>query len=213
MSRLPKLAKRQESDRVDERFDLAIVRIDAANAEDPTRVGTSEGSRPKELHHAALMTGWVRRLRPDADEVLLLAARGHHIRRWTVPRNSYPAGRSGYLRWRTSLHEVHATELGRILADVGYDPETIERVQHIVRKDNLRSDPDVQTLEDALCLVFLGEQLEAYAKRMDDEKLVEVLRKSWAKMSERGRELALTLDLGPVGGELVRRALEPAERP
>ncbi len=195
---------------MDERFDLAIARIDAANAEDPTPVETPEGPRPKELYHAALITDWVRRLRPDVDETLLLAARGHHIRRWTVPRSSYPAGRSGYLRWRTYLHEVHATELGSILADVGYDLELIERVQQIVRKDNLRTDPDVQTLEDALCLVFLGEQLEIYAHRMEDEKLVEVLRKSWAKMSERGRELALTLDLGPAGGELVRRALEPA---
>ena len=192
---------------VDDRFTRAIAAIDAVNAADPTLVSTAEGPRPKELHHAALMTEWVRRLRPDADEALLLAARGHHIKRWTVPRASYPVGRTSYLRWRTYLHEVHAEELGRILAEVGYEAATIERVQHIVRKDGLRTDPDTQTLEDALCLVFLGEQLEAYAGRLADEKMVEVLRKSWTKMSEAGRAFALTLDLGPAGSELVRRAL------
>ena len=191
----------------DDRFAHAVAAIDAVNATDPTIVTTAGGPRPKELHHAELMTEWVRLLRPDADEALLLAARGHHIRRWSVPRASYPAGRSGYLRWRTYLHEVHAEELGRILADAGYEAATIERVQRIVRKDGLRTDRDTQTLEDALCLVFLGEQLEAYAGRLPDEKMVEVLRKSWTKMSAQGRAFALTLDLGPAGTVLVRRAL------
>jgi hypothetical protein len=192
---------------VDDRFTRAIAAIDAVNAGDPTLVPTPDGPRPKELHHATLMTEWVRRLRPDADEALLLAARGHHIKRWSVPRASYAPGRTAYLRWRTHLHEVHAEELGRILADAGYEAATIERVQRIVRKDALRTDPDTQTLEDALCLVFLGEQLEAYAGRLPDEKMVDVLRKSWTKMSAQGREFALTLDLGPAGSELVRRAL------
>lgn len=191
----------------DDRFQRAIAAIDAVNAADPTLVSTAEGPRPKELHHAERMTEWVRRLRPDAGEALLLAARGHHIKRWSVPRASYPAGRTAYLRWRTYLHEVHAEELGRILAEVGYEPATIERVRHIVRKEELRTDPDTQTLEDALCLVFLSEQLEAYAGRLPDEKMVEVLRKSWTKMSPQGREFALGLDLGPAGSELVRRAL------
>lgn len=192
---------------MDDRFARAIAAIDAVNAGDPTHVATAAGLRPKELHHAELMTEWVRRLRPDADEALLLAARGHHIKRWSVPRVSYPAGRTGYLRWRTYLHDIHAEELGRILAGAGYEAATIERVQRIVRKEALRDDPDTQTLEDALCLVFLGEQLEAYAGRLPDEKMVEVLRKSWTKMSAQGREFALTLDLGPTGSELVRRAL------
>ena len=193
--------------RVDDRFAEAIARMDAVNAEDPTLLETPDGRRPKELRHAELMTHWVQRLRPDADEALLLAARGHHIRRWSVPRASYPAGRSGYLRWRTYLHHVHADEVGRILTDVGYDPDTIARVRRIVRKDDLRTDADVQTLEDALCLVFLSEQLETYATRLPDEKMVEVLRKSWTKMSPQGREFALTLDLGPAGSDLVGRAL------
>ena len=96
----------------DARFDRAIAAIDAANAESPTGV---------ELDHAVRVTDWVRRLRPDASEALLLAARAHHIRRWTVPRDSYPDGRSGYLRWRRDLHEVHAREVATILEAEGYE--------------------------------------------------------------------------------------------
>ena len=165
----------------DQRFDRAIAAIDAANAESPTGV---EGD------HAVRVTEWVRTLRPDASEELLLAARAHHIRRWTSPRSSYPDGRSGYLRWRRDLHEIHAREVGAILHDVGYGPETIARVQDLVRKKGLASDPEVQTLEDALCLVFIQTQYDELAGRLDDEKMQSVVAKTLAKMSDEGRAAA-----------------------
>ena len=162
----------------DDRFARAIAAIDAANAESPTGV---EGD------HAVRVTEWVRTLRPDASEELLLAARAHHIRRWTTPRSSYPDGRSGYLRWRRDLHEIHAREAGAILAEAGYGRETIERVQDLVRKKRLATDPEVQTLEDALCLVFIQTQYDELAGKLDDEKMQSVVAKTLAKMSDRGR--------------------------
>jgi hypothetical protein len=194
-----------------ERFQRAIVAIDAANADDPNLLETAKGPRPKELVHAELLTDWVRRLQPEASEPLLLAARAHHIRRWVTPRSSYPKGRSGYLKWRRDLHRFHADEVARILAQAGYEAEVVSRVRQIVRKERLTLDPEVQTLEDALCLVFLQLQLDETAGRVaDDEKMVDVLRKSWRKMSPAGREFALGLDLSEEGRELVRRALEPS---
>ena len=117
----------------------AIAAIDAANAEDPTMITVRGRTGPKEIVHAELVTEWVRDLAPDASEALLLAARGHHLRRWTVPRSSYPAGRAGYLRWRRDLHEQHARELGEILDDAGYDADTVARVQTLVRKHGPRA--------------------------------------------------------------------------
>ena len=145
------------------RFEQAIAAIDAANADDPTTITDRVELRPKELAHADLVTEWVVALRPDASDALLLAARAHHLRRWTVPRTSYPTGRAGYLRWRKDLHEQHAREVGEILAAVGYDTETIDRVQNLVRKRGLGRDPEVKTLEDALCLVFLETQFHDLA--------------------------------------------------
>ena len=191
----------------DARFQDAIARIDAANADDPETLRIDGADLPKELTHARMLTGWVRRLRPAADDVLLLAARAHHVRRWTIPRGEYPAGRRGYLRWRTALHQFHADEVERLLADAGYDEPVIGRVQQLVRKVNLRRDPDVQTLEDGLCLVFLDTQLGDLRRKHPESKLIDVLQKTWKKMSPRARELALELDLDADDRALIERAL------
>lgn len=185
----------------------AFAAIDAANGADPTRIVVRGEERPKELAHAELVTEWVRRLEPEAGEALLLAARAHHLRRWTIPRGSYPEGRSGYLRWRKALHEQHAREVAEILAAVGYDDATIARVQDLVRKRRLGKDDEVQVLEDALCLVFAETQLQDLARRVETEKMVDVIRKTLAKMSPRAIDLALTLDLPDDSRVLVARAL------
>jgi hypothetical protein len=192
-----------------DRFSAAIAAIDTANASDPNQVSVRGETGPKELVHARLVTEWVRKLRPDASEPLLLAARGHHLRRWTVPRSSYPAGRSGYLRWRRDLHTHHAEELGAILRATGYDSETTERVQALVRKAGLGRDPETQTLEDALCLVFLETQLADVAHRLDPEKLASVLAKTVDKMSAGAVAAAAELPLTPEARRLLEAALAP----
>jgi hypothetical protein len=189
------------------RFGRAVAAIDAANADDPHRITVRGRERPKELAHAELMTVWVRRLQGDAGEALLLAARAHHVRRWEIPRESYPTGRSGYLRWRRALHEHHARIVGELLGAEGYDHDTVERVQTIVRKRGLGKDDEVQVLEDALCLVFLETQFAALAARLDDAKLDDVVRKTVAKMSDGARELVSTLELEEGERAALARAL------
>jgi len=191
-----------------ERFDEAIALIDEANAADPNTVTVRGRSGPKELLHAYLITEWVQRLAPDASQQLLLAARAHHIRRWEIPRDSYPPGRSGYLRWRRDLHTLHAQHAALALGEAGYDDETVQQVEQIIRKYRLGKDPEVQVLEDALCLVFLETQLDDTAAKLGDEaKTLEVLRKTWRKMSAAGRELALQLPLSDRGHGLVETAI------
>lgn len=169
-----------------ERFARAIAAIDEGNAGDPNIITVGARTGPKEIVHAQLVTEWVEKLRPGASEPLLLAARGHHLRRWTVPRTSAPSGRAGYLRWRKSLQEQHARELGALLTEAGYDDATVERVQSIVRKEHLATDAEVQTLEDALCLVFLETQLLDVAARLDPETLTRVIIRTAHKMSPAG---------------------------
>ena len=190
------------------RLERAVAAIDAANADDPETIVIDGQVRPKEQAHAELMTSWVLRLEPDATDAQLLAARAHHLRRWSIPRSSYPEGRAGYLRWRTALKQQHAAEVGEILAEQGYDRDTIDRVQQIVRKEGLATDPMVQTHEDALCLVFLETQLLDLAREQGDDKTVEIIRKTVRKMSDRGLAAALELELPPAGASLVARALD-----
>jgi hypothetical protein len=192
-----------------ERLRRALDAIDAANAGDPQRIGVRGDVRPKELAHAELVSGWVERLRPDASEALRLAARAHHVRRWEIPRERYPEGRSGYLRWRKALGAHHAKVVGEILAGEGYSETTIARVQEIVRKWNLGSDAEVQVLEDALCLVFLETQFHDLTRRLEAAKLLEVTRKTLRKMSSRAVELAAELPLDPQDRVYIERAVHP----
>jgi hypothetical protein len=190
----------------EERLAAALAAIDAANTADPNRITIRGVEQPKELGHAALVTEWVQRLTPEPSEALLLAARAHHLRRWTIPRASYPLGRSGYLRWRKELHEQHARDVADILAGVGYDDTEIARVQDLVRKHRLGKDPEVQVLEDALCLVFVETQFHDLAARTDDEKMVDVVAKTLKKMSPAAIELAVELELSPEDSALLARA-------
>ena len=188
------------------RFHEAIVRFDRANAEDPN-VETADGaSHPKELLYAQRMSEALERFAPDASEVVRLAVRCQHIRRWTVPRDSYPEGRDGYRRWRTDLGRFHAETASDILRQVGYDDATVGRVQALLRKERLKADPEVQLLEDVVCLVFLRHYLAPFAAQHADEKVVGILQKTWRKMSERGRAAARDLDLAPEVRALATRA-------
>ncbi len=163
--------------------------------------------RPKELAHADLMTEWVRRLDPDASEAQLLAARAHHLRRWSSPRSSYPEGRAGYLRWRADLKKQHAEEVAGILAAAGYDEATVDQVQRIIKKIGLGTDAAVQVHEDALCLVFLETQLASTADQLGDEHMLDVIRKTAAKMSPAGLAEVGAIPMRDHDRELIARAL------
>jgi Domain of unknown function (DUF4202) len=194
-----------------ERFARAVSEIDLANADDPNRIMVRGELRAKELAHAELATEWVRRLEPEPSEALLLAARAHHIRRWVSPRSSHPTGRVGYLRWRRALHQLHAEAVGAILQRTGYDEEMIERVQRIVAKRDLGKDKDAQVLEDALCLVFIETQFDDLRRRLDREKMVDVVRKTLHKMSGDAIALALTIDIADEDRALILEAAAGGE--
>ena len=191
----------------EERFRDAITRIDDANREDPNRETFRGQEHPKELLYAQRMTHWLERLAPEAPEPLRLAARAQHIRRWEIPRSDYAMDRTGYLKWRTYLYQFHADRAAEIMRAVGYDEETVERVQFLLKKKRLKADPDSQMLEDVICLVFLEDYLADFAQQHDEEKLINILQKTWKKMSTQGREVALTLDIPPAARELVEKAL------
>jgi hypothetical protein len=189
------------------RLEAALAAIDARNAEDPNVLVVDGVARPKELAHAALVTEWVLRLEPDATDAQLLAARAHHLRRWTSPRSAYPDGRAGYLRWRTEAKKRHAAEVADLLAGVGYDAETIDRVAAIITKRGLGRDRAVQIHEDALCLVFLQTQLDELIEQLGDDHTVEVLAKTAKKMSAAGLAAAGGLELSADGHRLLAAAL------
>jgi len=192
-----------------DRFQRVIRSIDQANGEDPNSAVVDGVAWPKEQLYGMRMQEWVEELDPGASEALRIAARSQHIRRWEIPRSDYPMDRRGYLRWRTTLYAFHADRASEILRAQEYDTETIEHVRALLQKRNLRADTDVQTLEDAAALVFLVHHLDDFLERDDiaEEKAIDIIRKTWKKMTERGHEAASALALSDESTALLEKAL------
>jgi hypothetical protein len=191
-----------------DRFNRALQAIDEANAQDPNLEEWEGSSHPKELLYGRRMTECLARICPGASEILRLAARGQHIRRWEIPRSDYPRTREGYLRWRTRLYGFHGDQLGLIMSKAGYDEASIQRVKRLLSKRDLRTDPESQALEDTACLVFLEYYFAPFAADHDEPKLIEIVRKTWRKMSDAARAHALELDLPGNLGAVVAKALD-----
>ncbi len=194
------------------RLAAAFAAFDAANAADPTVVHAEGRDWPKELLYARQMSARLDRFAPAASEVLRLAARCQHIRRWEIPRDAYPRDRVGYLKWRTELKHMHARIAGEILAGLAFDAATIGRVQSLMKKERLKQDPEAQTLEDVVCLVFLENWFAEFSTQHDPDKVVDIVAKTWVKMSPAGHSAALELagGLPPAALALVQRALAGA---
>ena len=177
-------------------YERAVALIDAANAEDP-RMDTDAAGKPvpRELLYGQRMTEMIERYAPEADEAQKLAVRAQHIQRWKTPRDSYPMTRDGYLQWRTGLYKFHAETAGRLCREAGYDDATVERIQQAVGKRGLKVNPDTQMLEDVTDLVFIEHYMLEFAGQKPDyseEKWLDIVRKTWKKMSERAHAYALS---------------------
>lgn len=172
------------------RFARAIARFDAANAEDPNR----DGDLPKELRYAQRMSAMLARFAPDAGEVVQLAVRAQHIRRWVIPRGEFAMNREGYLAWRTKLYKFHAETAAAILREEGYDEANVDAVATAIGKRGIKVNPDSQLVEDISSLVFIENYMLDFAGSKPDypeEKWLAIIRKTWRKMSAAAREFAL----------------------
>ncbi|MBX3275714.1 MAG: DUF4202 domain-containing protein [Sandaracinaceae bacterium] len=189
------------------RLEAALAALDAIHAEDPERVEVEGARVPAELDYARRMSAAIERVIDAPSDALRLAARAQHLARWRLARADYPATRAGYLAWRSAQGKAHAALAVATLRPLGVDEATLERVASLVQKKGRARDPEAQALEDAACLVFLDTGLAAFARGKDEGKVIDIVQKTWAKMSERGRAEALALSLAPEARAIVERAL------
>ena len=186
-------------------LDQVLAAIDAANAADPGRdEATGEAAA---LLYGRRMSARLAIFAPGADDVLAIAVRGQHVERWLVPRHDFPMDRPGYFRWRNTLKDRHAERLAGLMQDAGYADEAIARMRSIVRKERLKLDPLGQALEDVACLVFLEFYAPAFFAKHEDAKVLDIVRKTWSKMSAAGQAAALDLPLAEDARAIVGRAL------
>lgn len=178
-----------------EKFEKALALFDQANGEDPNRVTVEGKEWPKELLYSHRMSEMLARYAPDTDDAMKLAIHAQHIQRWKTPRDSYPEGRQGYFQWRTGLYKFHAETAGCLMAQAGYDEASIERAKKAVGKKALKVNRDSQLLEDVADLVFIEHYMLEFAEKhpeYSEEKWLDIIRKTWAKMSTAAQEFALS---------------------
>ncbi|MDD5174970.1 MAG: DUF4202 domain-containing protein [Sterolibacterium sp.] len=176
------------------RLTHTIELFDAANAEDPNRESADGRKHPKELLYARRMSEMLERFAPEASEAVRLACRAQHIQRWMIPRKDYPMTPEGYQRWRTTLYKFHAETAGRLMQEAGYDQEMIERVKQVVGKRGLKVNPETQMMEDVVDLVFIEHYMAGFVVKKpdyDEAKWLDIIRKTWKKMSSRAHDFAL----------------------
>lgn len=177
------------------KLDAALAAIDAANARDPHRDVSDGVSTPAAMLYGHRMSAMLQEFVGTASDELQIAARGQHIERWQRPRADYPDGRVGYLQWRKAAGEFHATRIAEIMAAAGYDAAACGRAGAIARKAGIKSDAEVQTLEDVACLVFMRWYFAPFAPKRTPAELFAIVEKTARKMSAEGRAAALKLPL------------------
>jgi hypothetical protein len=170
---------------MEHKLQKAIEAFDDYNSRDPHTEVIAGKTVPKEVLYGQRMTARLNIYYPGAPEYLQLAARCQHIGRWEIPRITFPMDRKGYLQWRSTEKLHHAKLAEPILRNVGYDDSTINKVKSLLLKKELSTNEDTQVLEDVVCLVFIEHYLEDFAAQHDDDKVVEILRKTIKKISPR----------------------------
>lgn len=187
-------------------FERALAAFDYLNQQDPKKIEFEGQPQGYEYVYSLWLTQWIEKLEEEPSEQLLIAARCQHLKRWKIPRNSFEDGRVGYLKWRKHLYQFHADEAEKVLKNVNYPADFIAQVKAINLKKDLK-DPDTQSMEDALCLVFLEHQLEDFLAKTPPEKMPAIIQKSWNKMSEKAHQLALTISYSPEAFSVISKAL------
>lgn len=193
------------------RFQAAIAEIDAANAQDPRQESVAGTLRPREVVYSERMSECLSRLYPEASEELRIAARAQHICRWQIPRDKYPLGREGYNAWRAACRDHHAALTSAIMRRHGYVDSEIAQVVKIIRKEQLKRDPESQALENVVAVVFVQNYLDEFVaahKDYDDAKLADILKKTLRKMDPVGHAAALALPLPAPTRRLIDMALK-----
>ncbi len=190
-----------------DKFNKAIELIDYANSKDPNKELWQDKEHPKELLYGIRMSKTLEDFEPNASESVKLAARCQHICRWEIPRDSYEMNKVGYLKWRRYLYKFHAEKASEILTEVGYDKAIIDNVKFLLQKKQLKKNVETQLLEDVICLVFLEHYFSKFSKKYTEEKLIDILQKTWGKMSKKGHEAALKLNFSQEEATLISKAL------
>lgn len=191
--------------------------IDNINQQDTNITISNNEPHPKELIYGQRMSACLLQYWPQASELLQIAVRAQHIKRWHLKRSEFEPGKAGYYRWRIALGKFHGELTAKLMIQQGYSEIDAAQTASIICKENLKDkadsqlNADSQTLEDVACLVFLKHYFDDFAAQyieQDNEaKIIRIVQLTWGKMSDKAHTIALSLTLPDHLAALVGKAL------
>ncbi len=190
--------------------------IDNINRTDSNTILVDGVEHPKELIYGQRMSQCLAKHWGQASELLQIAVRAQHIKRWHLQRSEFEQGKAGYYQWRIALGKFHGELAASIMIEQGYTVDQAEQTAAMIRKDlisqkKVKANNDSQTLEDVACLVFLEHYFDdfsaTYTAVGNEEKIIRIIKLTWQKMSDQGHEIALTLPFPKHLAALVAKAL------
>lgn len=185
-------------------YPKAVEALKAAHQQDPN---LEPDGTPTELVYSQHLADCLAQVYPDASEALAIAAWCQHLYRWEIARSTYPEGRIGYYQWRNFLGDYQANKAAVILKEAGYSDEFISEMRDIQKKLNIHRLDEAQKLEDVVCLVFIEHYMADFMPGKTDAQLIDIVQKTWGKMSAHGHEIALQLNLPESVKRIVGLAL------
>jgi hypothetical protein len=198
-------------------LELVLTAIDDINRQDTNITLLNNEEHPKELIYGQRMTACLMQYWPQASELLQIAARAQHIKRWHLKRSEFESGKAGYYQWRIALGKFHGELTASIMIEQGYSELQAKQTASIICKENLKNKTDnqlyadSQTLEDVACLVFLvyyfDEFASQYIEQNNEAKIIRIVQLTWKKMSEEAHNIALQVTLPDHLANIVKKAL------
>lgn len=193
------------------RLERVLSAIDDINRQDTHLTLANGVEHPKELIYGQRMSACIAKHWPQASELLQIAVRAQHIKRWHLKRDDFAQGKAGYYQWRIALGKFHAELTASIMQNNGYSQDEAEQTACIIRKESLKTNSDSQTLEDVACLVFLEHYFDEFAAKYteqnNEEKIIRIVQLTWQKMSNEAHNIALKMTLPEHLASLVNKAL------
>jgi len=149
--------------------------------------------KPTDVFHAKRAVYWIKELKPDANETLLVAGFAHDIER--AFNGDWKRGSSDPEMLRKH-QDMSANEIEKFLRQENVDEEFVARVKHLVAHHEEGGDEEQNVLCDADCLAYFEEKAMRWAKHAKQEgaekEMVKKIEFYFSRLkSEKAKEIAL----------------------
>lgn len=191
----------------DYQYHKAIIAIEQIHSKDITQEQHNGSLIPAEFLYGKRMLKTLELVSPESSYAMKLAVQCQHLQRWGVPRSSYTYDRRGYHEWRREVMKYQLEQTINLLSSISIDEIDIKWIAQVINAQENKADSNGLIIMDTACLVFLKWYMEPFAKKHESEKVLDILKKTFRKMSTDAQNLISKLDLPESSLQVLNQAI------